>query len=475
MKEREILTYCNPTPLPNYPIGIHCLDLEKWDYVKTQFRETADPSVLYEDGVWYLYSSAGLMYYSEDFVTWHHLELEPKGLYAPTIVKHRGKFYLAFSWGELYVADNPKGPFKNIGKFIDTKGEFFRVPDPMLFSDDDDRLYLYYGIGESIKCVELDSQNPQQAITEEQIMFRMDTENHLWERIGDWGEDGTYSYIEGPWMIKKDDTYYLTYAGPGTEWYTYAMGAYKGKSPLGPWEYMETSPFISGNTGLVRGPGHGSVVKGPNDTYWVFYTCCVCYSSFLERRIGYDPIGFDENGNIIPRKPTEIPQLAPGIKKDAYIDNNAGYLPLTQRKKCEASSNSPGRDALYAIDDNMTTFWQPDPEDKLPTLTVKLLALRPFEIFSARVIWSDIGIDVQKGHMPGAFGYKIEARVKDGEWICVLDKSDNSVDMLIDYNHIKQVKADEVRLVITKKPKNIEPGVVNFTVFGKRLKENEDK
>lgn len=97
MENKEILTYCNPTPLPNYPIGIHCLEEGKWDYLKDHFRETADPSVLYEDGVWYLYSSGGIMYFSEDFVNWKQHEIEPKGLYAPTIAKHKGRYYLAFS------------------------------------------------------------------------------------------------------------------------------------------------------------------------------------------------------------------------------------------------------------------------------------------------------------------------------------------------------------------------------------------
>lgn len=468
-KKGKILTYCNPTPLPNYPIGIECL--KNKDSLRTHFRETADPSVLYEDGIWYLYSSCGMMYYTEDFVNWKHHDIGISGFYAPTIVKHRGKYYLALSWGELFVGETPKGPFENLGKFIDTKGELFRVPDPMIFSDDDERIYLYYGIGEYIKCVELDTNNPRQAIIEEMIMFRMDTENHPWERIGDWGEDGTYSYIEGAWLIKKDDTYYLTYAGPGTQWYTYGMGAYKGKTPLGPWEYMKTSPFTKSDRGLIRGPGHGCITKGPNDTYWVFYTCGAVYSSTLERRIGYDPLGFDENGDIMPVNITEIPQFAPGYKNDAYKDNNAGYLPLTQRKPWSVSSEKEGRDGLYAIDDNMSTCWQPEKDDKNPTLTVKLGGKKPFELFSARVIWRDVGLNYTEQILPGPFGYKIEALNDNDEWICVLDKSDNQVDMLIDYNQVEDVLTNQVRLVITKKPKNIEPGVVNFTVFGKRIKE----
>ena len=51
-------TYCNPTPLPDYPIGRTCY----YRNLDIHFRETADPSVIYEDGKWYLYSSCGMMY-----------------------------------------------------------------------------------------------------------------------------------------------------------------------------------------------------------------------------------------------------------------------------------------------------------------------------------------------------------------------------------------------------------------------------
>ena len=52
------------------------------------------------------------------------------------------------------------------------------------------------------------------------------------------------------------------------------------------------------------------------------------------------------------------------------------------------------------------------------------------------------------------------------EW--VLDMSDNDVDMNIDYHTFESRMATDVRLIITKKPKGIEPGVINFTVFGAR-------
>ena len=45
-------------------------------------------------------------------------------------------------------------------------------------------------------------------------------------------------------------------------------------------------------------------------------------------------------------------------------------------------------------------------------------------------------------------------------------KSDNSVDMAVDYNPVLPVRATSVRINIMSSPEHITPGLVNFTVFG---------
>lgn len=457
-------TYCNPTPLPDYPIGRWCY--EESSPRRTDYRETADPSVIYEDGKWYLYPSCGMAYYTEDFIHWKHKHMEPYDCgYAPTVVKHNGRFYLLACSSELYVSDDPLGPFKTLGTLLSPEGEAVYADDPMLFSDDDGRLYLYCGMGGAISAAELDSDNPVQLREPLRVMFTSNTDEHVWERMGEWNEDDSYSWTEGSWMYKKNGTYYLTYSAPGTEWSSYAMGAYKSKTPLGPWEYMKTNPFLTKRDGIVRGPGHGCIVDGPMGTIWAFYTCCMCYGGKFERRIGYDPVGIDENGDLYAVA-TEIPQLAPGVIANPEVCNAAGIVPLTQNKRVYSESSiAPGRDGCYAIDDSMITWWQPSPDDVAPSLTVELSAAG-LEIYSARVIWRDVGLDIKKGIMPGAFQYKIEAQGMDGKWVCVLDKSDNREDMCIDYSPVRHMRAKFVRLCILGSPEHIEPGVVNFTVFG---------
>ena len=133
-----------------------------------------------------------------------------------------------------------------------------------------------------------------------------------------------------------------------------------------------------------------------------------------------------------------------------------------------ASSEAPGRDCIYASDDVPFTWWQPSPDDKEPTLTIQISKYGTIEINAVRIWWRDVGFNIKNGVFPGPFGFKVEARLLDGEWECVLDKSDNNVDMNIDYFVIESRKVNEVRLIITSKPEGIEPGVINFTVFGAR-------
>ena len=114
----------------------------------------------------------------------------------------------------------------------------------------------------------------------------------------------------------------------------------------------------------------------------------------------------------------------------------------------------------------MKTWWQPADDDEDPTLSVWLTDT-PMELYTARIMWRDVGLNYEKGILPEPIGYVIEAKVKDGEWITVCDKHDNTEDMLIDYVYLTPTLATDVRIRITKKPKQIKPGLINFTVFGR--------
>ena len=463
-------TYVNPTPLPDYPIGRKSVLLD----MDISWRETADPTVLYEDGKWYLFSSCRSGYVSEDFITWKRKDMSPPDIgYAPTVVKHRGKFLLCGSLSDLYICDEPLGEYKSIGKFTFENGdEIGKYYDPMLFSDDDGRLYIYYVVYDAeigstaINGCELYADEPTRFKGEPVRIINFDP-SHMWERTGEHNEDSSYSALEGPWMFKHDSTYYLIYCGPGTEYSTYANGAYKSSSPLSGFEYMKTSPFTHKTSGVVRGPGHGSVVEGPGGTYWVFYTCTLCYAHPMERMIGYDRIEFDENGDIICPEVTETPRLAPGSYDPTVSNGDTGLVSLCERRRPSASSEAPGRDALFALTEDLTSWWQPSDGDERPALTIPLPP-HGADVYAFRIIWTEVGLSLKNGNMPGPIGYRIFASYKDSEYELIYDNSADPEDYVVDYRVFnEQIRCDSIRIEITSHLTDVRPGIRNISFFGK--------
>jgi hypothetical protein len=147
--------------------------------------------------------------------------------------------------------------------------------------------------------------------------------------------------------------------------------------------------------------------------------------------------------------------------------NTTGDVSVTGWIRPEASSAKEGREAIYATDESVLTWWEATAEDKEPVLTCDLYA--HYDVRFSRIFWRDGGLDYGKGIIPGPIGYIIEGF--DGEkWVTLLDRTDNEEELNIDYNEFDVKTCNKVRLTIKKYPKGITPGVIDFTVFGKRSK-----
>lgn len=454
-------TYCNPLPMPDYPHGSEVNGF-------SNCRELADPTVIWYENRWILYATIGSVYESEDYVTWKVCrECHIPPLVAPTIIKHRKRFYLMGSESPLYVADSPYGPFKELGRVCDPEGNEIYIRDPMLFSDEDEKMYLYWGLGvDGIYGMELSEEEPWKGVGEIASILRFEPE-HIWERLGAYNQNTGLSFIEGAWMHKHKGRYYMIYSASGTCYSTYAWGVYQSDHPLHGFVYQQRNPILRKTNGLVSGSGHGSLVQGPGDTLWAFYTVKLCYATKYERRIAMDPAGFDGDGNLFVREPSEIPQYAPGVMPCPEVKNDAGLLPLTIEEQAVVSSSLPGREWIYALDHSLLTWWQPQEEDKAPTLTVDLRGL--FEVSAMRLIWRDVGLDYADGILPGPFRYRLEGTMQEQPegFVTILDCSRNKVDYAVDYRTFPVARARFVRLCIDGCPEGIRPGVISFAVFGK--------
>lgn len=475
-------TFCNPLSIPDYPIGRLARTVTNGEpsvgaglwllEKKEQFRELADPTALWHEGKWYLYPSVDMAWVSADNgATWQHHPLNIRDVgYAPTVVEHRGKFLLMASDSALYSSDSPLGPFVEIGRIqVPRVVGMPGFTDPMLFSDDDGRLFFYWGCTKAngIWGVELDSANLTNTLTMPKELIPFDPVKYPWEAVGDWNQNTTAGWVEGSWMVKRDGKYFLTYSAAGTENRTYAMGAYTSASPLGTFTPQKRNPFFRNVAGLITGTGHGCIVAGPEDRLWTIYTIRAGVAHGFERRLGMDRVEIDANGELYVPYATSLPQWLPGKIPVGQTNADTGWLPINGGVSTIGSSSAPNLLGRFAVDNELRTWWQPAADDPQPMLTSQIPVAA--KICAVRVIWRDVGLDTNRGVQPGPFRYRVELETAKNQWTTILDRSESKEDLLIDYREVTPTVGSRARLVILGWPEGITPGVAEFTVFGKTV------
>ena len=442
-------TTCNPLVLPNYPVGMWCRGVpngskpEKplWRVEKTeQYRELADPTLLVENGEYWLFPSCGGAWKSKDAANWEYVDVRLGAIgYAPTVVKHNGRFYAVGSDSPVYEADRLEGPWKEIGRFELPAGSP-SLADPMLFSDGG-KLYLYWGCtpkggiwGGVVPSEQLGVRSGELGVRERTIvvkgareLIRYDAANYPWIRCNP-ADPKSNAWMEGGWMVKIGSKYALTYSASGTENATYAMGAAYSDSPLGPFTVDPENPFLKKTEGLVRGTGHGAIAKGPDGKWRVVYCIAVGERHGFERLVGMDVLNVDESaGRILKTTPSETPQFADGVR--------VGWKPFS------ATENAKTAEGVVF---------------SLPA---------PAILRAVRIVWRDVGLDDTAGALPGAYQYRVEAKV-GGKWVTAVDVSKNATDLFVDYRETPRIEnVESVRLVVLGAPKGITAAVYDFTAF----------
>jgi xylan 1,4-beta-xylosidase len=260
----------------------------------------ADPHVVRHEGRYYLYPTTDGRGYdvfvSDDLVNW---EQKPKcftdprgGAWAPDVFHHKkddGKFYLYYTVNKpgggkqigVAVADKALGPFKDHANLVDS------AIDAHLFQDDDGSLYLYWVQLPGFRITVQPMADPLTKRGEPAEVIRPTAD---WER-----KKGAVT--EGPWMLKHKGIYYLMYSGSGADGPDYAIGYATAKSPLGPFTKYSGNPIAKRGNG-VFGPGHHSVVIGPDGKFWMAYHQQNSEEIGWKRFLAIDPLWFDERGVI---------------------------------------------------------------------------------------------------------------------------------------------------------------------------------
>lgn len=231
----------------------------------------ADPFILTIQDCYYAYgtnSSDGIeVYMSKDLVRWtgpcgrceQGLALHKDNstaidrFWAPEVYRKGDKYIMVFSGSErarIAEADSPLGPFVEKAVYTPDQSSI----DDHIFVDEDGTPYLYWvrfglGKGNEIRVARLS--DDWFSIVSEQVECIHAQED--WElRLG--------KVTEGPFVLKHDGLYYLTYSANDFRSQDYSVGYAVSSSPLGPWVRYEGNPILR-RPGKYIGSGHHAFFK----------------------------------------------------------------------------------------------------------------------------------------------------------------------------------------------------------------------
>lgn len=357
-------------------------DLAHWETVGTLFSAgkptwvdpiTPDiwaPDLNYIDGKYVLYFSARAAGYADI---------------------HRG---VGVAW-----ADKPQGPYHPEPLPL-AVGPGFRNIDPMAFQDDDGKRYLYWGsAGQPILVQEL-SADGLSLVGQPQVALEPD----LGIRYS--------KLVEGTWVIKRGDYYYIFWSGDGYHPGQYAVSVARATSPFGPFTRYSANPILKESVWWTS-PGHNALIRDDAGQDWLVYHAYDTSDTELGRMLLIDQLIWKDGWPTIKQR---IPSTQ--TVSDGPIWNTSA-IPLVEvaaGKLVTSSSAQEGKPAVKALDNNTYTGWAPEEGDVDNWLCVDLGEQR-------RVAQVDLRF---RKASTGDYHYMIETSSDGKQWQVFADRTDTS-------------------------------------------------
>ena len=286
---------------------------------------TADPSVLVhndtlylftgsdeqEEGVdgflmrrWYVFSTADMVNWTNHgaVLSVDDFEWGSHNAFAGHAVENHGKFWWyvpiihqdpavriheGFAMG-VAVADHPIGPYHDpTGRPIvadTTANSIVLNIDPAVFVDDDGQVYFFWGSWGRVRVAKLHENMTELAGPVEDI-------------------PGLTNFFEAPFVHKRGDIYYMSYAAGYPSRIEYATS----KNINGPWEYQGVI-----NDEIPNSPtNHQAIVHFKGNDYFFYHTAGLPNGGPYRRSVCVDKLEYDENGLIkkIIRTKTGVPMI----------------------------------------------------------------------------------------------------------------------------------------------------------------------
>lgn len=465
-------TFCNPInvdygycPIPNM-------------VTQGKHRATADPVIINFKGKYFLFSTNQWGYWwSDNMLNWNFVSrkfLKPDAkvfdeLCAPAAFVMKD---------EMYLIGSTHGPNFALYKTKDgTKDDWevavenFKVGawDPgFLYDEEKDKLFLYWGssnefplLGTEINTKTLQSDGFVKP------MITLKPEDHGWERFGEYNDNAFLQpFMEGAWMTKYNNKYYLQYGAPATEFSGYADGVYVSKDPLDMFAYQPHNPFSYKPGGFARGSGHGATYQDNFGNWWHVSTVILGQKNNFERRIGIWPAGFDKDDVMYCNTAYgDYPSFLPQKNADHIKGLFSGWMILNYNKPVQVSSTLGGFQSNLAVDEDMKTYWSAKTGEKgewLQTDLGEVSTINAIQINYADQDAEFMGKTLDKFHQ-----YKILASNDGKKWTTLIDKSNNKTDVPHDYIELETpAKARFLKLENIKIPSG-KFALSGFRVFGK--------
>ena len=236
-----------------------------------------------------------LVYSSSDMISWkeHPVPLKPTDFkwasgeaWASQVIERNGKFYwyVTVEHGSIRgksigvaVSDSPTGPFKDaLGKALITNDMTTKTSigwddiDPTVWIDDDGQAYLFWG---------------------NTVCYFAKLKENMIELEGTIKTVDLPNFTEAPWIHKKGDWYYLSYAYQFPEKIAYAMS----KSITGPWEFKGILNEVAGNSNT----NHQSIIEFKGNDYFIYHTGGIQPNGGSFRRsVCVDRLYYNEDGTM---------------------------------------------------------------------------------------------------------------------------------------------------------------------------------
>lgn len=257
----------------------------------------ADPTVIRFAGKYYACGTSSEwaphypVFESTDLINWDFVAPAfmnkpswiKSSFWAPELYVHKGKIYMYYtarraSDGVSYIGvattDDIKNGFRDHGCLVAFEKEAI---DAFIF-EDNGKLYISwkaYGLDKrpiELLCSELSADGLQ--LVGEPFMLLKDDDN---------------KGLEGQYMFKKGDYYYIIYSILGCcgAKSNYAVSVARSKSFRGPYEHYEANPILQGNTEDIQSCGHGTAVETPDGKLFYLFHAYIKGEGFYNGRQGF--------------------------------------------------------------------------------------------------------------------------------------------------------------------------------------------